>query len=173
MANWLMKISATATKKIPGGVINGGEYFVFDPANHGNNIDFNVQRFKEKMEILREEMQADIIIEEGGGKDKMKTVENRKSELVQLNDELSIFFLQWLHRIYWKTYDPTMKEGIVSGIYLDDAIDWIRPLVLQLSKINTKWLNYKYNPKLVASSVNYNISKIKDDILHKTNPGKF
>lgn len=34
-------------------------------------------------------------------------------------------------------------------------------------------LNYKYNPSLAASTLNHNINKIKDDIKHKANPGKF
>lgn len=90
-----------------------------------------------------------------------------------MNTELAEFFLQWLHRIYWKTYDHDMLMGVVSGIYLDDALEWVKPIVMDLWKINTKMLNYKYNPSLAASTLNYNISKIKDDIKHKTNPGKF
>lgn len=70
MANWLKKVPAKGTNPIPGGIVEEGEYYVYDKAHAVNSALFNIQKFKEKMEILREEMQAEIIIEEGGGKDK-------------------------------------------------------------------------------------------------------
>lgn len=176
MSNWLQ---LTKAKDNGPNVKKNNDYFIYQ-GGYGKYDPANIENFKMKMNMIREELHYDLVNEEIGAKDKKTGITwNKSKELESAHEKTARFFLQTLHHMMWRhegdpvTYD---KEGYPTDAVLDwtrgkrSSIDLLNalPLLEELMKsfivVQSEIIESKYGAKLNAAVVYKKLLDIKNDI---------
>lgn len=179
MSNWLLKTTCEegrASQGKIGGAVGGGKYFVY--TGNDNNAAYNRQIFQEKMGMLKAMIDFDFIQEEMGGKDKSKVIDKRKIEFKKLCDNLTDYFLKWLHDMQWNSWPQGddnfgVNRNILSCLDLDWCIDELKPIIELINILNKEVLDNKYSGKFGSMSLKNHIENLTNEVKHKFKPTKF
>ena len=158
------------------GVGTDEEVFIFIDGTQPHEKG-NINVLKEMIGIAEEENDIQNTLDYGAGIKKPNDyLQIKFNEIKLLNDELCIFLLKTLHRLYWRNYIGDASTGHDSnrrsGIRLQKALKAVVDPATHLRKVFEILLETKYPTKLVTAGIKYDISAHKLDLEHNLDPLK-
>lgn len=90
-----------------------------------------------------------------GKKNDQSITSKRISEITTLNNEIVVFILKNLHKLYWRDFD----NGVISTINPNRALELIIPAAVEFRKVLIEAVDKKYNKGLSVA----NVKNIKEE----------